>query len=105
MTLYLPTPGRHGYSRVDSCRLFLLNFASTKTLNNNENRETCEATSVLVRRDKMELAVYRRDILNFDRLPQVIAEAGALLMEVRGFGDTVVGRILARAILRITGCG
>ena len=52
----------------------------------------------------MELGAYRRDILDFDELPQVIAEAGAL-MGVRGFGDTVVGPTFARDVLRITVCG
>ena len=54
--------------------------------------------------DRMELVAYRRDILDFDELPQVIAGAGAL-MGVRGFGDTVVGPTFARDILRITVCG
>ena len=51
--------------------------------------------------DRMEPVAPRRDILDFDNLPQVIAEAGAL-MGVRGFDGTVGGPTLARDILQIT---
>ena len=48
--------------------------------------------------DSMELVAYRRDILDFDELPQVVTEAGAL-MGVQGCGDTVFRPMVARDIL------
>ena len=53
---------------------------------------------------KTELVAYKREIDDFNELPQVIAEAGAM-MGVRGFGDSAVGPTFVRDILRVTVCG
>ena len=50
---------------------------------------------------KTELIAYKREIVDFNELPQVIAEAGAL-MGVRDFGDSAVGPTFTQDILRIT---
>lgn len=51
-----------------------------------------------------ELVAYKREIVDFNELPQVIFEAGTL-MGVRGFGASIVGPTFAQDILRITVSG
>ncbi|KYG40913.1 hypothetical protein M433DRAFT_159716 [Acidomyces richmondensis BFW] len=49
---------------------------------------------------KMELIAYKREISDFNELPEIIAEAGAM-MGVRGFGESNVGPSFTQDVLRI----